>query len=150
MSIPSVLPGNDFPLPDGSYVLSQYGTNDVFTLADNDRLILLPYVENDRNQIFACHRVALTGRLGFVSSGSRRRILRDQWEDLWGRIHTSPSVWESWAFEPVRNGGFRMTSLAWDIESPVRTFREADTTRFTISPGRHASSELLVGVTELP
>ena len=121
MSVPS---GNDFPRVSNSYVFTVHGTNQAFTLAAGGRLILSTYSPSNQNQIFRCERVTATNRLGFVNTVTNRRILRDQFEDVWARPHNNPSVWESFSFEAVSGGGFRMTNVRYNAEVVIRRVDE--------------------------
>jgi len=128
MSVSTNLPGNDNPTPSNSYVFTVYGTNDAFTLSGGEHIILANYSSNNANQIFRCDRVASTNRLGFVNAPTNRRILRNQFEDIRARPQGNPSVWESFSFEPLRGGGFRMTSMIGNVSSALRRIDE---------PGKH-------------
>jgi hypothetical protein len=121
MSVPS---GNDFPRVSNSYVFTIHGTNQAFTLASGGRLVLQAYSRSNRDQVFRCERVTATNRLGFVNTGTNRRILRDQREDVWARPHARPSVWESFSFEGVSGGGFRMTNVRYNAEAVIRRVDE--------------------------
>ena len=57
-----------------------FGTNQAFTLAAGEQIVLSTYSPINQNQIFACNRVVRTGKLGIVSNW--RRLLRNQFEDI--------------------------------------------------------------------
>jgi hypothetical protein len=116
--------GNDFPEVSNSYVFTLYGTNQAFTLASEGRLILANYSRSNQDQVFRCERVAATNRLGFVNTRTNRRILRDRFEDVWARPFDRPSVWESFSFEAVGGGGFRMTNVRYNAEAVIRRVDE--------------------------
>jgi len=122
--IPTNSPGNDYPIPSNSYVFTVYGTDQAFTLSNGEHIILTTYSNTNQNQIFRCDRVPSTNRLGFVNIPSNRRILRNRFEDVRARPHGNPSVWESFAFEPLPGGGFRMSSMIGDVSSALRLVDE--------------------------
>ncbi|KAG5643107.1 hypothetical protein DXG03_001571 [Asterophora parasitica] len=149
MSAPIIPPGNDYPEPGRYYVFTQYGTSRAWTLQCGEHINLQNYSGYNQDQIFLCDRVVSTNKLGFVNKPTNRRILRNQFEDIRARPHGTPSVWESFSFEPQRTGGFRMSSMIRDTESPVRRVREYGESWFTINPKRANSFPLIVGVTEV-
>jgi len=100
--IPTSAPGNDYPISSNSYVLTVYGTDQTFTLSGGENIVLATYSKTNQNQIFRCDSVPSTNRLGFVNIPSNRRILRNQFEDVRARPQGNPSVWESFAFEPLQ------------------------------------------------
>jgi len=122
--IPTSAPGNDYPISSNSYILTVYGTDQAFTLSGGENIVLATYSKTNQNQIFRCDTVPSTNRLGFVNIPSNRRILRNQFEDVRARPHGKPSVWESFAFEPLQGGGFRMTSMIGDMSSSLRLVEE--------------------------
>ena len=122
--VPTSPPGNDYPISSNSYVFTVYGTDQAFTLSGGEHIVLATYSNTNQNQIFRCDSVPSTNRLGFVNTPSNRRILRNQFEDIRARPHGNPSVWESFAFEPLQGGGFRMTSMIGDVSSALRLVEE--------------------------
>jgi hypothetical protein len=168
--VPTSPPGNDYPIPSNSYVFTVYGTDQAFTLSGGENIVLATYSKTNQDQIFRCDSVPSTNRLGFVNTPSNRRILRNRWEDVRARPHGNPSVWESFAFEPLQGGGFRMTSLIGKVSSALRLVKEngkrslrlcyffflanivmwlGQPTWFTINPHRANSQEFVVGVTKV-
>ena len=123
--IPTNSPGNDYPIPSNSYVFTVYGTDQAFTLSSREDIILATYSNTNQNQIFRCDWVPSTNRLGFVNIPTNRRILRNRFEDVRARPHGNPSVWESFALEPLPGGGFRMSSMIGDVSSALRLVDEA-------------------------
>ncbi|KAF5383678.1 hypothetical protein D9615_003644 [Tricholomella constricta] len=146
MSVPTFPPGNNYPEPGRSYVFTQYGTNQAFTLSGGEHIWMQPYSSTNQDQVFLCGRVAATNKLGFVNKPTNRRILRNQFEDVRAWPQNNSSVWESFSFEPLRDGGFRMSSMIGDKESAVRRVDEAGSW-FTINSNHANSSPLIVGVT---
>jgi len=115
--------GNDCLSVGGRFVISLYGTNDVFT-AEGECLRVRDYRKNDASQIWIC-QMNKTNRYGFRNEQTRRFLGRDKCANLVCTI-SEHLGWECLTFTKVGMGGYALTVPVDDRLCPTKRVSDPD------------------------